>query len=87
MVTINKIDFDNRYVTLTLSASDVNTLGNALYQYIKEHENYADLEILHQGIYAASSICKNGCLDSVSINHLTRLQSIIDDLNNQKAEE
>lgn len=53
MVTINKIDFDNRYVTLTLSASDVNTLCNALHQYIKEHENYADLEVLHQGIYAA----------------------------------
>ena len=87
MVTINKIDFDNRYVTLTLSASDVNTLCNALHQYIKEHENYADLEILHQGIYAASSICKNGCLDSVAINHLTRLQSIIDELNNQKVKE
>lgn len=87
MVTINKIDFDNRYVTLTLSASDVNTLCNALHQYIKEHENYADLEILHQGIYAASSICKNGCLDSVSISHLARLQAVIDRLSSQQVKE
>ena len=83
-MTIHKIEHDMerniRKATVTLNVEQLMYITNALNKYIKEEYNTENLLELHRDIYLLFEIVKNGCIDSVTVNHLHELQQKIEEV-------
>ena len=78
MITINMVNSDTRQATLTFTAAELNVVANAVNKFAKEHPEDEIIHTVHQGIYLACNIVKNGCIDSVTVQHLNKIQDDIE---------
>ena len=81
-MTVHKIEHDLgrniRKATVTLNVEQLMYITNALNKYIKEEHNTENLLELHRDMYLLFSLVKDGCIDSVTIEHLHELQNRIE---------
>lgn len=63
-----------RNATVQLNVSEITTLCNAILLFEKQHPDNRDIKKLHIEIYTLMSMVKDGCLDSVAIDYLHKLQ-------------
>ena len=87
-MTVHKIEHDMgrniRKATLTLNVEQLMYIANALNKYVKEEYNTESLLELHRDMYLLHSLVKDGCIDSVTVEHLHELQNRIEDKSNGK---
>lgn len=73
--TKNDIELEAfRNAMIQLNVAEITTLCNALLSFEKQHPDNKDIKKLHIEIYTLMSIVKDGCLDSVAIDYLHKLQ-------------
>ena len=84
-MTVYRIEHDwernIRKATVTLNVEQLMYITNALNKYTKEEHNSENLLELHRDMYLLFSLVKDGCIDSVTVEHLHELQNRIEVLN------
>lgn len=64
----------NKYAIIKLDYNEIRDISNSLYEFSKQGQCTTDVHIVHRNIAALFQLVKHGCLDSASIELLSKLQ-------------
>lgn len=82
-MTIHKIERDDnfkiRQATITLNCEEVSNIANMLVAAVKLEENSSRpiMHTLNRDFYLLFELVKNGCIDSVTVEYLGKIQEKI----------
>lgn len=80
-MTIHNIEYSDNYrekkATVTLNVSELQTIANLLCQATKSDTAHTTMHYLHRDFYLVFSLVSHGCIDSVTVEYLDKLQERI----------